>query len=120
MTNTKHMRARRIRRKKRSRFSVTGTAMRPRISVFRSNRYLSAQLIDDESGHTLIGMSTKSLRAAGKRSTKTECAARLGALVAEAAQKRNITKAVLHRGSYRYHGQVRAFTEAARKSGLRI
>lgn len=88
----------------------------PRISLFRSNRYLSAQLINDETHRTLIGLSTRQLEKPPKK--KMERAAALGTRLAEEANKLHIKRAVLHRGAYRYHGQVKAFADAARKAGL--
>lgn len=118
MKRTERIRKNKGLRKKRTRFNIWGTAAKPRVSVFRSNRYLYAQLIDDERGKTLIGASTRGIEHAKK--PKTEKAARLGELLAEKMKKADIPNAVLHRGSYRYHGQIRAFAEAMRKSGIRL
>lgn len=96
-----------------------GTAVRPRISVFRSNRYFSVQLIDDGKGKTIAAFSTRGLDK-GSRAKKTDMAAKIGERVAAWTKEANIHAAVLHRGPYRYHGQVQAFADAARKHGLTI
>ncbi len=107
----------RARRKARTRAKIFGTAEQPRISVFRSNKYFYAQLIDDEKGHTLAHVSTKPL---GQKGTKTNQSIELGKTLAEAAKKIGIKKAVFDRGSYQYHGRVAQFAESLRKSGLKI
>lgn len=99
----------RERRKHRTRTVIRGTAERPRLSVFRSNTRVSVQLIDDAAGKTIVsGHDKKSL---GK-------AEALGAKIAEGAKKAGITKAVFDRGAYKYHGNVKAVAEGARKGGL--
>lgn len=105
-------------RKRRTRASIHGTSSVPRVSLFRSNRYLSVQLIDDEVHRTLIGLSTRQLEEPPKK--KMERATVLGARLAEEAQRLHIKRAVLHRGAYRYHGQVKAFADAARNAGLSL
>ena len=107
---------RRLKRRRRVRAKVVGTAERPRISVFRSNKGISAQLIDDESGRTLAAVSwteddLKSL-------PKMDQARRAGALLAERAKAAGIERAVFDRGGYQYHGRVKALAEAAREGGL--
>jgi large subunit ribosomal protein L18 len=110
--------AKRVRRRRRVRAKVRGTAQRPRISVFRSNRGISAQLIDDERGHTLAAVSWTEapLRDLGRK----EQSARAGQLLAERAQAAGIQRAVFDRGGYRYHGRVKALAEGAREGGLAI
>jgi large subunit ribosomal protein L18 len=108
--------ARRLKRRRRVRAKVIGTAARPRISVFRSNRGISAQLIDDEARRTLAAVNwteaeLKSLRGA-------EQATRAGALLAERARAAGIERAVFDRGGYQYHGRVQALAEGAREGGL--
>jgi large subunit ribosomal protein L18 len=109
---------RRLKRRRRVRAKVSGTATRPRISVFRSNRGLSAQLIDDSTGRTLAAVNwhEPELRAL----SKTERTAGAGKLLAQRAQKAGISEAVFDRGGYRYHGHVRAFAEALREAGLTV
>jgi large subunit ribosomal protein L18 len=108
--------ARRLRRRRRVRAKVQGTAERPRISVFRSNRGIFVQLVDDVAGHTLAAVNwTES----GLRSLKPmEQARRAGELLAERAKAAGIETAVFDRGGYRYHGRVKALAEGARESGL--
>jgi large subunit ribosomal protein L18 len=119
MASTKQTsRAGRQRRHVRVRRKITGTAARPRLAVFRSNQHIYAQVIDDEAGSTLFAASDleASLRDAG--GTKTETAARVGALVAQRATAEGVDEVVLDRGGFRFAGRVRAFAEAARKEGL--
>src|SRR5579862_1530273 len=107
---------RRLKRRRRVRAKVRGTAARPRISVFRSNRGIAAQLIDDASGRTLAaaGWTESSLRALGPM----EQAKRVGATLAERARAAGIDAAVSDRGGYQYHGRVKALAEGAREGGL--
>ena len=95
-------------------------AERPRLSVFRSNRNISAQVIDDRDGRTLASASSleKDLRSSLKSGADKDAAARVGALVAERALANGVKEVVFDRGSYVYHGRVRALAEAARESGL--
>ncbi len=108
--------ARRLRRRRRVRAKVRGTADRPRLSVFRSNRGISAQLVDDDRGHTLVAVNwtEPALEDLGA----TDQAARVGALLAERAQAAGVSAAVFDRGGYRYHGRVKALAEGAREGGL--
>src|SRR3954464_10147797 len=108
--------ARRLRRRRRVRAKVHGTAERPRISVFRSNRGIFAQLVDDEAGRTLASVQwTES----DLRSLKPmEQAARAGALLAERAKAAGVESAVFDRGGYQYHGRVKALADGAREGGL--
>lgn len=99
------------RRSSRVRAKIIGTAERPRLSVFRSGRRISVQLIDDRSGHTLAS-------AAGEKSRAS--AARVGALIARRGSEKKINRAVFDRGGYRYHGAVKAVAEAARKGGMAL
>jgi large subunit ribosomal protein L18 len=109
---------RRLKRRRRVRAKVSGTPERPRISVFRSNRGLSAQLIDDISGRTLAAVAwfEPELRSLGKG----ECTTRAGALLAERAKAAGVSEAVFDRGGYQYHGNVRAFAEAIREAGITV
>lgn len=106
------------RRKTRIRSKINGTAQKPRLNVFRSNQHFHAQLIDDQAEETLLALSTINVK--GKDLTKTKKAQKLGEKLAKQAQKEGIKQAVLDRGPYRYHGRIKAFTEAARKAGLKI
>ena len=108
--------AKRLRRRRRVRAKITGTAERPRISVFRSNRGVFVQLIDDTSGRTLaaVNWTEDDLRSL----PRMEQATRAGALLAERAKAAGVETAVFDRGGYRYHGRVKALAEGAREGGL--
>ena len=110
--------ARRLRRRRRVRAKVRGSAERPRISVFRSNRGIFAQLVDDDAGRTLASVSwTES----DLRSLKPmDQARRAGELLAERAKAAGIDVAVFDRGGYQYHGRVKALAEGAREGGLNL
>jgi large subunit ribosomal protein L18 len=109
----------RERRHRRIRGKVAGTAERPRLAVFRSNKGIFAQLVDDASGRTIAGASWLGLPKSFKGS-KTEQAAEVGKLVAAAAKKAGIETVVFDRGGYLYHGRVKALAEGAREGGLRF
>jgi large subunit ribosomal protein L18 len=108
----------RLKRRRRVRAKVHGTAQRPRISVFRSNRGIFAQLIDDEQGRTLaaVNWTENELRSLAP----TEQARRAGELLAQRAKEAGVERAVFDRGGYRYHGRVRALAAGAREAGLAI
>ena len=108
----------RLKRRRRVRAKVVGTAERPRISVFRSNRGIQAQLVDDLSGHTLAAVSwTES----DLRSLKPmEQAGKAGEVLAERAKAAGVGNAVFDRGGYRYHGRVKAFADGVREGGLTV
>ncbi len=108
----------RIRRHRRVRAKVSGTAERPRLVVFRSNRGIFAQLVDDESARTLASAGWTAL--AKMSGTKTEQAAAVGKALADAAQKAGIERCVFDRGGYLYHGRVKALAEGAREGGLQF
>jgi large subunit ribosomal protein L18 len=109
----------RIRRHRRVRKKVHGTAVRPRLAVYRSNKHISVQLIDDDAGVTLASASTVEAdqRSAGSGGT-VAAATRVGELVAERAKAAGVTAAVFDRGGFAYHGRVAAIAEAARTAGL--
>ncbi|MGH9063119.1 MAG: 50S ribosomal protein L18 [Acidimicrobiales bacterium] len=111
----------RARRHHRVRKKVTGTAERPRLAVFRSNRHVSAQVIDDRAGRTLASASTveAALRQIGPGADKAAAAA-VGRLVAERAQAAGISRVVFDRGGFLYHGRVAAVADAAREAGLEL
>jgi len=110
--------ARRLKRRRRVRAKVHGTAERPRISVFRSNRGIFAQLIDDEAGRTLASVNWTE---ADLRSLKPmEQAAKAGALLAERAKSAGVDTVVFDRGGYQYHGRVKALADGAREGGLKF
>jgi large subunit ribosomal protein L18 len=107
----------RQRRHRRIRKRVKGAADRPRLHVFRSNRYIYAQVIDDASGHTLASASSQEISMRGRR-LNVETAAAVGSLVAERAKTAGVEAVVFDRGGYAYHGRVGALAEAARAAGL--
>jgi large subunit ribosomal protein L18 len=109
---------RRLKRRRRVRAKVSGTATRPRISVFRSNKGLSAQLIDDVAGRTLAAVNWFEPELSSL--AKPERTKRAGAALAERAKAAGVEEAVFDRGGYRYHGHVRAFAEAIREAGLTV
>jgi large subunit ribosomal protein L18 len=109
----------RARRHKRVRGKISGTAERPRLVVFRSNRGIEAQLVDDLEGRTLASASWLQLKRSSKGS-KSEQAAEVGKLLAANAKKAGLERAVFDRGGYLYHGRVKALAEAAREGGLRF
>jgi large subunit ribosomal protein L18 len=108
----------RLRRRRRVRAKVAGTAERPRISVFRSNRGIAAQLVDDSAGRTLAAVSwtEPELRSL----PKMEQASQAGKLLAERATAAGVQHAVFDRGGYQYHGRVQAFADGVREGGLAV
>ena len=111
---------RRTRIKRRVRTVVTGTAERPRMSIYRSNKQIYAQLIDDLQGVTLVAASSADKAIIGVSGTKTEKAALVGKAVAEKALAAGISNVVFDRGGYLYHGRVKQLADAARKGGLKF
>ena len=107
---------RRLRRRRRVRAKVRGTAERPRLSVYRSNRGVFAQLIDDDSGRTIAGASWTEDEL--RKLAPLEQAKRAGELIAERAKAAGVETCVFDRGGYRYHGRVRALADGAREGGL--
>jgi large subunit ribosomal protein L18 len=107
----------RMRRHRRVRGKVEGTAERPRLVVFRSNRGIFAQLVDDRTGHTLAGASWTGL---APKASKKDQAKAVGEALAEAAKKAGIERCVFDRGGYLYHGRVKALAEGAREGGLKF
>jgi large subunit ribosomal protein L18 len=109
----------RERRHKRVRRTIIGAVERPRLVVFRSNRGISAQLVDDQEARTLASANHKQLPKTFK-GTKTEQAAEVGKLLAQRAKKAGVETVVFDRGGYLFHGRVKALADAARKGGLRF
>jgi large subunit ribosomal protein L18 len=116
MNTSKAKNIQRARRQKRIRAKVAGTADRPRLSVFKSNKFLYVQLIDDDKGNTLASGSTKEIK--GK--TPVIAAKELGAEIAKKAGAKKITKVVFDRGGYIYTGKIKAVAEGAREGGLKF
>lgn len=112
----------RVRRQARVRRKVRGTDARPRLSVFRSNKHIYAQVVSDESGRTLFAASTltPTLRAEVTATGNKEAAKRVGALVAQYCQDRGIQSVVFDRNGFLYHGRVAALADAARSAGLQF
>jgi large subunit ribosomal protein L18 len=112
-----------LRRRQRTRYKLRQTGkLRPRLSVFRSSRHIYAQVIDDAAGKTLAAASSleKDLREKLKKGTDKEAAAQVGKLVAERAIKAGISDVVFDRGSYLFHGRVKALADGAREGGLKF
>jgi large subunit ribosomal protein L18 len=116
--SAKQKRNARIRRHRRVRKHVRGTATRPRLAVFRSNRHISAQVIDDVNGRTLAAASTVETSVGASGTGNITAAAEVGKLLAERAQAAGIDKVVFDRGGNLYHGRVAAVAAAAREAGL--
>jgi large subunit ribosomal protein L18 len=110
--------AQRLRRRRRVRAKVAGTAERPRLAVFRSNRGVTAQLIDDVNGHTLAAVNWTEPDLKGLQ--RMEQAKRVGELIARRAQDAGAETVIFDRGGYRYHGRVKALAEGAREGGLKF
>ena len=108
----------RLRRRRRVRAKVRGTAERPRLSVFRSNRGVQAQLIDDVRGHTIAAVTWTEPEL--KELGSMDQARRAGELLAQRGKEAGVETCVFDRGGYRYHGKVRALAEGAREGGLRF
>lgn len=109
----------RERRRRKIRAKIFGTKERPRLSVFRSNRYVYAQLINDQKGETLCSASDSDLPKATKL-TKSEIAKKVGEALAKKALKKKIKKVVFDRGGYKYHGRIKSLAEGAREKGLKF
>ncbi len=115
--SAKYKREARIRRHRRVRKKVLGTAERPRLAVFRSNRHITAQVIDDRSGKTLASASTLEADLRSGSST-VDAAAKVGTAVAERAKSAGVEQVVFDRGGFLYHGRIAALADAARDAGL--
>ena len=109
----------RIARHRRVRKKITGTAARPRLAVFRSNKHLTLQVIDDVAGRTLAAASTLD-KTVENAASNVACAAQVGALVAERAKAANVSAVVFDRGGHLYHGKIKALADAAREAGLQF
>jgi large subunit ribosomal protein L18 len=112
---------RRVRIKKRIRKIITGTKEKPRLSVFRSNKHIYTQFINDDEGRTILSASSLNKEIADKKNiTKTEQAKLVGKLTAEKSKAAKITSVVFDRNGYLYHGRVKALADAAREGGLKF
>ena len=119
MIKRPNTRAQRMKRHSRVRGKISGTAERPRLSVFRSENNIYAQVIDDVAGNTLVSASTVEKGFEGNGGN-IEAAKKIGALVAERAIQKGIEEVVFDRGGYIYHGRVQALAEGAREAGLKF
>lgn len=115
---SKNKQARKFRIKKSIRRKISGTAEKPRLSVYRSNRAIYAQLIDDTKGHTLVAIS--SAEVSDKKNIDTELAKTVGSKLGEKATQSGIDQVVFDRNGYLYHGRVKALAEGAREAGLKF
>jgi large subunit ribosomal protein L18 len=122
MDRQKAKRKRQLRRRRHVRKRIVGTAERPRLTVFRSNKHIYAQLIDDLAGKTLAAVSTNSpeLRDGVPSGGNLKAALAVGKQLAENAKSKGISKVAFDRGHYRYHGRVKALADAAREGGLQF
>jgi large subunit ribosomal protein L18 len=118
MAHTDHKLELRRRRHSRVRRKVHGSAERPRLAVFRSNKHITAQLIDDDAGRTLAAASSTEADLRGASGGNIDAAAKVGGLVASRARAAGITTVVFDRGGFAYHGRVAALADAARAEGL--
>jgi large subunit ribosomal protein L18 len=118
MSTAQKLRNARIRRHHRVRKNVRGTADRPRLAVFRSNKHVTAQVIDDIAGKTLAAASSTEAELRAGTTGNRDSASRVGALLAERAKSAGVTKVVFDRGGFQYHGRVAAVADAARENGL--
>ena len=112
------VRERRLRRHKRVRKHIRGSAERPRLVIFRSNRGIAAQLVDDDAGRTLAAASHLDVRST--KGNKSEQAAEVGKLLAQNAKQAGVERVVFDRAGYLYHGRVKALADAAREGGLQF
>ncbi len=119
MKSQKLINKKRAARARRSSAKIVGDAKRPRLAVFRSNRAMYAQLIDDSMGHTLVSASLRDLPKT-KQGNKTDRAALIGEALAKKAKAAGVAEVVFDRRSYRYHGRVKALADGARKGGLQF
>ena len=118
MASAHKVRELRLRRHRRVRKKVRGTADRPRLAVFRSNNHITAQVIDDYAGRTLAAASTTEADLRSGATGNKEAAAKIGGLIAERAKAAGVSKVVFDRGGFMYHGRIAAVADAAREGGL--
>jgi large subunit ribosomal protein L18 len=117
-----HVKVRKNKREKRRlsiRSKISGTSQMPRLSVFRSNKYIYGQIVDDQQGVTLVDFSSQKL-SSKKDATKIDESFEVGKEIAKIALEKNIKSVVFDRGGYRYHGRVKALAEGAREGGLKL
>jgi large subunit ribosomal protein L18 len=120
MNHQKAIARQRLRRRRHVRRRITGTPERPRLTVFRSNKHIYAQLIDDLTGRTLASASTMAGDLKGQYGGNVKAAKAVGLKLAQAAKEKGIAQAAFDRGHYRYHGRIKALAEGAREGGLQF
>ncbi len=120
MANTKEKQRAREKRIRRIRKKIVGTSDQPRLRVFKSNKHIYAQIIDDSLGKTIVSMSTIDKTFEREETDKTGSAKKVGLLIAEAAKNAGVSKVTFDRGGYIYHGRVKALSEGAREGGLQF
>ena len=120
MNKKKKLNQVRTRRARRTKAKIFGTALMPRFAVYRSNRSIAVQLIDDSSGRTLVSASSKEIRKPSAKEAKSMEAFSVGVAAGKKAAALGITKAIFDRRSYKFHGRVKNVAEGAKKSGLKI
>ncbi len=122
MDHNTYKRKQRLRRHVRVRKKISGTAERPRLGVFRSLKHIYGMLVDDDSGRVLLSVSTRTpdIQGAQSKTGNRQAAEAVGAILAERAKDKNITRVVFDRSGYRFHGRVKALADAARKGGLKF
>lgn len=118
MENKKEQKEKHLRRKKKVRSKIFGTADRPRLNVYKSNACIFLQLIDDQAGKTIVSLHSKKVDKTGKK--RMELGAEMGKQIAKQAIDKKIEKVVFDRNGYKYHGIVKAIAEAAREAGLKF
>jgi len=111
---------RRLKIKKGIRGKISGTAEKPRMSVFRSNKQISVQLVDDVAGKTILAATSLEKEIVAQKVTKTEQAGKVGALIAEKAKNAGIESVVFDRNGFLYHGRIKQLAESAREAGLKF
>lgn len=116
----KLIKKKRRRRHKRQRVKISGTKNCPRLSVFRSNKHIFCQIIDDERGRTLVAASDLELKGKEAKGKKTEKSSMVGELIAKKALKKDIKKVVFDKSWFKYHGRVKKLADGARKAGLKF
>ena len=118
--DSKQKQSNRISRHRRVRSMITGTKARPRVSVFKSNRHIFVQLIDDESRKTILSSKVVSASKSKSKGGKSEKASEIGKVIAEKAKAIGISEVVFDRGGYKYHGRVKALADGLRAGGLKF
>ena len=118
--DSKQKQQHRLMRHKRVRARIVGTAQRPRVSVFKSNKHIFVQLIDDESGKTILSSKVVSAKKSKIKGNKNEKASEIGKIVAEKAKTTGIKEVIFDRGGYKYHGRIKAVADGLRAGGMKF